>query len=76
MSEPRVSRNASAGSRRRKATTGSCCCVSRTWRTTRLWCHRRVFTAWWKDVTGDTVRELGPMAEGLPYPSGCGAGGP
>ncbi|MER6611013.1 DUF488 family protein [Streptomyces sp. NPDC000927] len=26
------------------------------------WCHRRVFAAWWKEMTGDTVRELGPMA--------------
>ncbi|MGW3121393.1 hypothetical protein ACWDBW_30290 [Streptomyces sp. NPDC001107] len=26
------------------------------------WCHRRVFAAWWKDVTGDEVRELGPLA--------------
>ncbi|MER6086751.1 hypothetical protein [Streptomyces bluensis] len=26
------------------------------------WCHRRIFAAWWKDTTGDTVRELGPMA--------------
>ncbi|WP_432034030.1 hypothetical protein, partial [Streptomyces antibioticus] len=28
-----------------------------------LWCHRRIFAAWWKDITGDEVRELGPMAE-------------
>ncbi|MBY8884755.1 DUF488 domain-containing protein [Streptomyces sp. PTM05] len=28
-----------------------------------LWCHRRIFAAWWRDVTGDTVRELGPMAD-------------
>ncbi|TVL91973.1 DUF488 family protein [Streptomyces sp. SAJ15] len=26
-----------------------------------LWCHRRVFAAWWKGVTGDEVRELSPM---------------
>lgn len=26
-----------------------------------LWCHRRVFAAWWKDATGDEVRELSPM---------------
>ncbi|MEU0839451.1 hypothetical protein ABZ370_08265 [Streptomyces sp. NPDC005962] len=26
------------------------------------WCHRRVFATWWKDATGDEVRELGPMA--------------
>lgn len=26
------------------------------------WCHRRVFAGWWKDNTGDEVRELGPMA--------------
>jgi hypothetical protein len=29
-----------------------------------LWCHRRVFAAWWKEVTGDEVRELSPMEEG------------
>ncbi len=29
----------------------------------RLWCHRRVFAAWWRDSTGEEVRELGPMAE-------------
>ena len=29
----------------------------------RLWCHRRVFASWWKDVTDDDVRELGPMAD-------------
>ncbi|MGW2320085.1 hypothetical protein [Streptomyces sp. NPDC001680] len=29
----------------------------------KLWCHRRVFAAWWKDVTGDEVRELGPKAD-------------
>lgn len=29
-----------------------------------LWCHRRVFAAWWKDVTGDEVRELSPMVGG------------
>ncbi|MEU9188233.1 hypothetical protein AB0D14_27590 [Streptomyces sp. NPDC048484] len=28
-----------------------------------LWCHRRVFASWWKDVTGDEVRELSPMAD-------------
>ncbi|GAA1919607.1 DUF488 family protein [Streptantibioticus ferralitis] len=28
----------------------------------KLWCHRRIFAAWWKDVTGDAVRELAPMA--------------
>ncbi|MGW0822573.1 hypothetical protein [Streptomyces sp. NPDC002845] len=27
-----------------------------------LWCHRRIFAAWWKEATGDDVRELGPMA--------------
>ncbi|MET8677019.1 hypothetical protein ABZW18_05320 [Streptomyces sp. NPDC004647] len=27
------------------------------------WCHRRIFAAWWKATTGDTVRELSPMAE-------------
>ncbi|MFE3216080.1 DUF488 family protein [Streptomyces antimycoticus] len=26
------------------------------------WCHRRIFATWWKDVTGDEVRELGPLA--------------
>ncbi|MFE7277238.1 hypothetical protein [Streptomyces sp. NPDC057623] len=26
-----------------------------------LWCHRRMFAAWWKEVTGDEVRELSPM---------------
>ncbi|MFK0279892.1 hypothetical protein ACIQVL_05370 [Streptomyces sp. NPDC090499] len=28
-----------------------------------LWCHRRIFASWWKDLTGDVVRELGPMAD-------------
>lgn len=28
-----------------------------------LWCHRRIFASWWKDVTGDEVRELGPRAD-------------
>ncbi|AJC58550.1 hypothetical protein [Streptomyces sp. 769] len=27
------------------------------------WCHRSIFAAWWKDVTGDEVRELGPRAD-------------
>ncbi|MEU4891001.1 hypothetical protein AB0B12_04605 [Streptomyces sp. NPDC044780] len=27
------------------------------------WCHRRIFATWWKDVTGDEVRELSPMAD-------------
>ncbi|WP_413809653.1 DUF488 family protein [Streptomyces sp. OE57] len=27
------------------------------------WCHRRIFAKWWKDVTGDEVRELGPLAD-------------
>jgi hypothetical protein len=27
------------------------------------WCHRRIFAAWWKDVTGDDVRELGPLVD-------------
>lgn len=27
------------------------------------WCHRRVFASWWRDVTGDVVRELGPVAD-------------
>ena len=27
------------------------------------WCHRRIFAAWWKEVTGDEVRELSPMAD-------------
>ncbi|MGW4073794.1 hypothetical protein ACWELB_09790 [Streptomyces asiaticus] len=27
------------------------------------WCHRRIFASWWKDATGDTVRELSPMAD-------------
>jgi hypothetical protein len=27
------------------------------------WCHRRIFAAWWKDLTGDEVRELSPMAD-------------
>jgi hypothetical protein len=25
-----------------------------------LWCHRTVFASWWKDRTGDEVRELSP----------------
>ncbi|WP_382465809.1 hypothetical protein ACFIN9_26400 [Streptomyces noursei] len=25
------------------------------------WCHRRIFASWWKDTTGDAVRELSPM---------------
>ena len=25
------------------------------------WCHRRIFADWWKDITGDHVRELGPL---------------
>ncbi|MEU4028044.1 hypothetical protein [Streptomyces anulatus] len=29
-----------------------------------LWCHRRTFAAWWKDRTGDEVRELSPMPDG------------
>ncbi|MCR8573111.1 hypothetical protein [Streptomyces sp. Isolate_219] len=28
-----------------------------------LWCHRRTFASWWKDSTGDEVRELSPMAD-------------
>ncbi|NUK14072.1 hypothetical protein [Streptomyces lunaelactis] len=24
------------------------------------WCHRGIFATWWKDVTGDAVRELSP----------------
>ncbi|MGV9272294.1 hypothetical protein [Streptomyces griseosporeus] len=28
-----------------------------------LWCHRRVFAAWWKDATGDDVRELSPTED-------------
>ncbi|MDX3224483.1 MULTISPECIES: DUF488 family protein [unclassified Streptomyces] len=27
------------------------------------WCHRRIFAAWWKEMTGDEVRELAPMAD-------------
>lgn len=27
------------------------------------WCHRTVFASWWKDVTGDAVRELSPRAD-------------
>ncbi|MEU2206243.1 DUF488 family protein [Streptomyces hygroscopicus] len=27
------------------------------------WCHRRIFAKWWKDVTGDEVRELGRLAD-------------
>lgn len=27
------------------------------------WCHRRIFASWWKDTTGDAVRELSPMAD-------------
>ncbi|AIA03480.1 DUF488 family protein [Streptomyces noursei] len=27
----------------------------------RQWCHRRIFASWWKDATGDAVRELSPM---------------
>ncbi|MEV0281791.1 DUF488 family protein [Streptomyces sp. NPDC050610] len=27
------------------------------------WCHRRIFASWWKDITGDAVRELSPMAD-------------
>ena len=27
------------------------------------WCHRRIFAAWWKDTTGDEVRELSPLAD-------------
>ncbi|MBC9725051.1 DUF488 family protein [Streptomyces sp. TRM68367] len=34
-----------------------------------LWCHRRVFASWWKDRTGDEVRELSPM-EGDRYRQG------
>jgi hypothetical protein len=26
------------------------------------WCHRRTFASWWKEATGDEVRELSPMA--------------
>ncbi|WP_030826215.1 DUF488 family protein [Streptomyces hygroscopicus] len=29
------------------------------------WCHRRIFAKWWKDVTGDKVRELGPAGRPL-----------
>lgn len=25
-----------------------------------LWCHRTAFASWWKDRTGDEVRELSP----------------
>ncbi|WP_369258913.1 hypothetical protein [Streptomyces sp. R35] len=32
------------------------------------WCHRRIFATWWKDVTGDEVRELGPVVG--PYEQG------
>ncbi|WP_406172105.1 DUF488 family protein [Streptomyces sp. NBC_00996] len=28
-----------------------------------LWCHRRTFASWWKDATGDEVRELSPMVD-------------
>ncbi|MFF4050421.1 hypothetical protein ACFYZ5_27650 [Streptomyces chartreusis] len=28
-----------------------------------LWCHRRIFAAWWKEATGDEVRELSPLAD-------------
>lgn len=28
-----------------------------------LWCHRRIFASWWKDATGDEVRELSPMVD-------------
>ena len=27
------------------------------------WCHRSIFATWWKEVTGDEVRELGPVAD-------------
>ncbi|MDH6624342.1 hypothetical protein M2271_002144 [Streptomyces sp. LBL] len=27
----------------------------------RQWCHRRIFAAWWKEATGDAVRELSPV---------------
>ncbi|MFC9222180.1 DUF488 family protein [Streptomyces hygroscopicus] len=27
------------------------------------WCHRRIFAKWWKDVTGDEVRELSPLTD-------------
>jgi hypothetical protein len=27
------------------------------------WCHRRIFASWWKDATGDEVRELSPLAD-------------
>ncbi|MFF5587471.1 DUF488 family protein [Streptomyces hygroscopicus] len=27
------------------------------------WCHRGIFAKWWKDVTGDEVRELGSLAD-------------
>jgi hypothetical protein len=27
------------------------------------WCHRRIFADWWKDTTGDDVRELGPLPQ-------------
>lgn len=29
-----------------------------------LWCHRRLFAAWWKERTGDEVRELSPGDKG------------
>ncbi|MEV4557169.1 DUF488 family protein [Kitasatospora sp. NPDC049285] len=35
-----------------------------------VWCHRRIFADWWQDVTGDQVRELGPMAGPSPYEQG------
>lgn len=27
------------------------------------WCHRRTFAEWWRDITGDEVRELSPLAD-------------
>lgn len=27
------------------------------------WCHRRIFATWWREATGDAVRELSPMAD-------------
>lgn len=33
------------------------------------WCHRTNFAAWWNEMTGEEVRELGPTGPAVdPYP--------
>lgn len=32
------------------------------------WCHRNIFAAWWQDMTGEQVRELGPLGPPKPEP--------